>query len=261
MGHFATALAILLAVLLPMGALAQPSEAVTARFAAALAAYQARPDNPLHLTVRVDDKASVRKMIGVAGGEISLDTPQARFTLTIPPDALFHAEEITLTPVAALDGLTSTPQTLTVRIGPSDLPLAASAFLSVRPKSPELARQPFFPFGFSHNGRNAHYAYFVREGDALTVQVSHFSGFGFGFGAAKDAALSQSKPQTAPSNATTTQKHRCVHLRQRRRHGDGRHPPEAAADRGRLAGRRERRGDLAHRRRLRVHRTGNQAGQ
>jgi hypothetical protein len=176
------------------------------RFAAAWAAYEAMPAKPLTLAIEPAAAPASSATIGAAGGTVSLETAEALYTLTIPEDALFYPVEITLTPIARVGGLgAEANDALAVDIGPSGLPLADSAWLRIAPKSAEALGHAFFPFGFSANGTNAHYALFRRgDGGVVEVMVSHFSGFGLGLGAAATQALGQSKPKLPPPDSPRT---------------------------------------------------------
>lgn len=187
-------------------AFAETPPAVRERMAREWEAYWAEPDKPLDLAVRADRARAVRAAIGSAGGRLVLDTPDARFTLTIPEDHLFYPAEISLTPVVGITGLGEVPRTLAVEIGPSGLALAAPVWLHVAPKHAGALDRGFFAFGFGAGGRDAHFAWRIREGDGVAVSVSHFSGFGLGAGALTNMALAQSKPRAASPNATQTQK-------------------------------------------------------
>jgi hypothetical protein len=191
------------------GALAQGggvSEATRERMAREWEDYWAQADKPLDLAVRPDERRRVTAAVGAAGGSLMLDMPEARFTLVIPADHLFHPSDITLTPVTGMTGLGDGQRTLSVQIGPSGLALAAPVWLHVAPKQPDALGGGFFAFGFSAGGRDAHYAWRSREGDGVAISVGHFSGFGLGLGSAANAALAQAKPRIAPPDATRTQK-------------------------------------------------------
>ncbi len=176
------------------------------RYREALAAYEARPANPLDVTIETGKGKPARAVIGAAGGEVRLETKEAVFTLRLPEDALFYPEAITLVPVTKVDGLgEEATGVLAVKIEPSGLPLAGPGWLNIRPKQKDVFEQAVFPFGFSGDGRNAHYSLLRPEEDgSVSVMVTHFSGFGTGLGTAATQALSQSKPALPPPDANKT---------------------------------------------------------
>jgi hypothetical protein len=202
--------AIVAAVLVCLAshAWAQMSSAQMERLRAAYRAELARPENPLDLKVMLDAGLTAKKTIGAAGGSLTLSTPKADYVLEIPPDALLYPEEVTLTAVAAVEGLgPETKGILSVQVGPAGLPLAGHGWLTIKPKDPAAFASGLYAFGFSKDGANAHYALRtpVKDG-AVEVSVSHFSGFGAGMGAAASSALAQTKPRLAPANANQTAK-------------------------------------------------------
>lgn len=181
-------------------AFARSDDEISRRMDEALARYQALPPSPLNLDIETGQGKPSKAMIGVAGGSISLETDEAVYTLTIPEDALFFRQEISLTPVKTVKGLGDEAKgALAVKIGPSGLPVAAPAWLNIKPKQADLFDRAFFPFGFSGDGANAHYSFVRREADgAVAVMVTHFSGFGTGLGTVSTQALSQSKLSLDP---------------------------------------------------------------
>jgi len=191
---------------LAVPAVAQSKDEIARRYHEALAAYDRLAPSPLDLEIEPGPGKAVKALIGAAGGTVTLKTAEAEFTLAIPEDALFYPEYISLVPVKRVGGLgTEATGALAVMIEPSGLPLAAPAWLSIKPKQADLFKKDFFPFGFSRDGRNAHYSLMRREEDgAIGVLVSHFSGFGAGLGSAATQALSQSKIELAPPDASRT---------------------------------------------------------
>ena len=187
-------------------AFAQTDEDVSRRMDEALARYQARPPAPLNLDVETGQGKPSKAVIGVAGGSVSLETDEAVYTLAIPEDALYFRKEISLTPIKTVKGLGEEAKgVLAVKIEPSSLPIAAPAWLTIKPKHADLFDQAFFPFGFSGDGSNAHYSFVRREAEgAVAVMVPHFSGFGTGLGTASTQALSQSKLGLEPPDASRT---------------------------------------------------------
>jgi hypothetical protein len=195
-------------VCLPASAWAQISSARIERLRAAEKAIKARPEKPLDLTVSLDQASAARKIIGAAGGSLTLSTPKADYVLEIPPDALLYPEELTLTAVTAAGGLgPETKGILSVQVGPSGLPLAGHGWLTIKPKDPAAFAAGLYAFGFSKDGANAHYALRTPVVDgAVQVSVSHFSGFGVGLGTVASSVLAQTKPRLAPPNANQTAK-------------------------------------------------------
>jgi hypothetical protein len=202
-----SALAGLFMVLSVGAAVAQgPTAEQLSRARATFEAFWEKPDRPLDLQIRTNERASVRQTIGAAGGSITLDTADARFTLEIPPDHLFFPAEITLTPITTITGLGPNQRVNAVRIGPAGIPLAAPVWLTVAPKRPDALANGHFGFGFSSGGQNAHYAERIREGDSVHVLVTHFSGFGMGFGGWTNMVLNQTVPRRPAPDAAEVER-------------------------------------------------------
>lgn len=191
---------------LAIAAKAEVPEDLAKRYREALAAYEARPANPLDLRIETGRGKPSKAVIGAAGGEVVLETEEAVFTLRLPEDALFYPETITLVPVTGIEGLGGEATGfLAVKIEPSGLPLAGPGWLNIRPKREEAFQQAVFPFGFSGDGSGAHYSLLRAEDDgSVSVLVTHFSGFGTGLGTAATQALSQSKLALPPPDASKT---------------------------------------------------------
>jgi hypothetical protein len=186
-------LVLVLLALLPSAARAD--EATEAKIEAWLAAYDALPPNPVTLTVTADAAKTVKATIGVKGGRLKLETPEAFYELEIPEGAFLYPVEVTMAPLQRVEGLgEKVTGVLGVKLGPDGMELWDSAWLAVRPKAGGTLTG-FFPFAFFGDGQTPHYGNFVRAEDgSIFLQVTHFSGYGAALGTVASEVLNQAKP-------------------------------------------------------------------
>lgn len=138
---------------------------------------------PLHVGIVLDTNNSVSRVIQRDGG--SLETTGANsvhYLLTIPENALAHPTEITLTPVADIDGFPfSGGLKAAAHIEPSGLALFAPAVLeATHADHPE----PGTAAGFAYHadGEDFHLRPVEYEGNTARFHILHFSGAGHGSG-------------------------------------------------------------------------------
>jgi hypothetical protein len=190
---FLACIALVLSAALPFAARAD--DATEAKIEAWLAAYDALPPNPVTLTVTADAAKTVKATIGVKGGTLALETPEAFYELEIPEGAFLYPVEVTMAPLQRVEGLgEKVTGVLGVKLGPDGMELWDSAWLAVRPKAGGTLTG-FFPFAFFGDGQTPHYGNFVRAEDgSIFLQVTHFSGYGAALGTVTSEVLNQAKP-------------------------------------------------------------------
>ena len=101
------------------------------------APWLAAPPTPILVDVAADEARTSRQRITPAGGQLSISTPDGtRITLAVPPDALVHSQEITMTLVSSVSGLPfGGGLVAAVRVAPDVLPLRAPATLTFETRS------------------------------------------------------------------------------------------------------------------------------
>ncbi len=133
---------------------------------------------PLNLDVSLDATGVVTAVIPVAGGEVTATGADGtRYTLTVPANALANATEIRLTPVASLGGLPAGDgPALAVQLAPEGLLFAEPAMLTIEPATPIPVDEQIL-FGYHGDGQGLFLAA-PAMGEAIQIQVIHFSGYG-----------------------------------------------------------------------------------
>lgn len=130
--------------------------------------------NPLNVTTSLDDANAVTEMIDAeAGGDVTATADGSAFTLHVPPDSLLADTEITLSPIASVDGL---PAGLTdpvgVHLAPEGTMFAAAATLTIDPVTPPAER---LVVGAAGDGQDVHRYPHETEGSSSTMRIGHFS--------------------------------------------------------------------------------------
>jgi hypothetical protein len=158
------------------------------------------------VAVRLDQSRAVSADIPTTGGTISATASDGTvFTLTIPPDALLSDETITMTPVTAVDGLPlSGGLAGAVDLAPTGLRLFQLATLTITPAAAvPLAEE--MTFAWRGNGEEF-FLYPPELGtSAISMKLSHFSGYGVGRGSAADEAAQQQRVPASPEDALSQQ--------------------------------------------------------
>ena len=108
-------------------------------------------------SVKLDNARAASQLITPAGGILEATAEDGTaFRLTLPAGALLSEEEITLTPVTAVDGARlSGGLAGAVQIAPEDLLFYQPATLEVEPTTPPTPEQEI-PFGWSNQGEDLH---------------------------------------------------------------------------------------------------------
>lgn len=160
--------------------------------------------NPRRVQVTLDDDHSADGIIPVEGGTVRATASDGtRFSLTLPPNALLSAENITITPIVEVKDLPlSGGLVASVHLGPEGLRLMEPAILTVEPTSPLLAA-PFQLIGFAYHGNGEEFhLYPIKANDTgFEVQLMHFSGYGAGLGTQSDVDRQRDEhPPSSPED-------------------------------------------------------------
>jgi hypothetical protein len=142
-------------------------------------------------------------VISSAGGSVSaVSADGSHFILTVPPDAVAGAQQITLTPIAAISGLPGASRLVAaVQLAPEGLQLLAPATLTIEPSS-SPAPDRILGFGYQATGTDFHLEPLFPGSGAPTFTITHFSGYGVDDGTVAD--LSGVTPATPEDQARQT---------------------------------------------------------
>jgi hypothetical protein len=132
------------------------------------------PD-PLAVSAQPDAGRAAAANIGPAGGAVTATGADGTsYTLAVPPEALVHTEAITLTPVAAIEGVPFAAASLrAVSIAPEGLAFIAPATLTIAPPAAAAARA----VGFAFQGAGAEF-HLRRATPAPGLQAALAAGAG-----------------------------------------------------------------------------------
>lgn len=147
----------------------------------------AAPAHARGLKVTLDSARTTQASIGAAGGTLQATAANgARFTLTIPAQALAFPETITLTPIKSIAGLPFTPGLAAgVEIGPSGLRFGSLASLTIQPKQP-VALSAETTFGYRLGG-SLFFLYPAALGQRpVRLDILHTGGYGLAAGKASE---------------------------------------------------------------------------
>jgi hypothetical protein len=164
------------------------------------AASGAPPANPLTITIGVDATRAVSSTIDVEGGTLSATAADGtRFSLTLPPHALFSPERIMMTPISVVAGLPMSGGLVAgVQFGREGLLLLEPATLTITLTTPlPIAHQ--FVLASEEGGKETHLYPARRDLTVLTMDVMHFSELMVVSGTPQEAAnLLNHYPPSAP---------------------------------------------------------------
>ncbi len=148
------------------------------------------------VVVQLDQSRSASKLIPTEGGTLSATAADGTvFTLTVPAGALWSDEEITMTPVAAIDRLPlSGGLVAAVQLAPEGLLLFEPATLTINPPAP-IPIDEEITFAWRGSGEE----FFLYPPDpldtpAISLSLMHFSGYGGGKGTSADQAAQGRRP-------------------------------------------------------------------
>jgi hypothetical protein len=137
-----------------------------------------RTDTPVDVTITSDPAHSTTRSLGPEGGGLELVLPGGTVaTLTIPPASLLEPTEISMT-AAAIEGWAFAPRDRTaVQLQPDGLELFVPATLTFD----QAAIGPDGSHGeiaWSGEGRSLRPVLAGRQGNVVSLQIEHFSGYG-----------------------------------------------------------------------------------
>jgi hypothetical protein len=148
-----------------------------------------------------DDARASSALISTDGGSLSSTAADGtRFTLTLPAGATLSDEQITITPITAIDGLPlSGGFRSAVQLGPEGLRLLEPATLVIDAPTPFSSggMRPI-GFGYRRTGDEFHLFPSTVTGSKAELHLMHFSGYGVGSGTDGDVAAQQ---QRTPASA------------------------------------------------------------
>lgn len=129
--------------------------------------------NPLKVTVTAGDKQA-SKLIDAAGGNLELGD-SGKATLSFPKETVFQAETVGLKEIKSIEGMgqgatlvagvQATPDGTTFN-GPADLTFETAATGNL------------IGFAFDGDGENFHLYPIKKDGNKVTMKITHFSGYG-----------------------------------------------------------------------------------
>lgn len=137
--------------------------------------------NPLDVTPVLDTAHAASALVTAeTGGTITATGADGSvFVLEVPPDGVLTDEEITLTPVASLDGKPFAGPASAVDITPHGLQLTQLATLTITPPAAiPLSRQ--LVFATRQSGKDFHAYPPTQDASQVQLQLSHFSVGGVG---------------------------------------------------------------------------------
>lgn len=144
-------------------------------------AWTLEQSTPTDVVPTGDPARAVSAVVPVTGGVLSATAADGTaYTLTIPPDALRTATEITLTPITAIAGSPfDETASYGVEITPDGTRLDAFATLEIVPTTPIPGDQQLL-YQYGADGANLRYALPTPGTAAGTISIStdHFSGYG-----------------------------------------------------------------------------------
>jgi hypothetical protein len=176
--------------------------------------------NPINVTVTLEDQNAQKAVISPEGGQLTAtDAAGNRFTLDIPKGAVDADTEISMIPVASMDGLPlKNGMVGAVQFEPDGLFLNADAFLTIEPAQ-EVPLENQILFGYQGTGQDLHLAMPGPDKQKIQIRVPHFSGVGLGSGISADrAALLLSR---AADHEVRIQQQVAEYLTQQRDNGIG----------------------------------------
>jgi hypothetical protein len=160
--------------------------------------------NPLSVKVSMDESTAATALITTAGGSLSATAADGTvFNLTLPADALFSDEQITLTPLTSVDGLPLSGGFVEgVQLSPDGLQLLEPATLTIStPKAALSGDLLLVGFAYHRAGEEFYLTPTESTGTTITMRVTHFSGRGAGKGTNADVKKQQKEhPPSSPAD-------------------------------------------------------------
>ncbi|HKF56338.1 MAG TPA: hypothetical protein VKJ45_12865 [Blastocatellia bacterium] len=168
-----------------------------------LRAAERPADGSLAVTPAPDTARAVSAIVTSDGGALTATAANgAVFTLTIPAGAIPDEETIRMTPIASIPDLPFSGGLAgagAVQLEPEGLLLLKAATLVVQPSSP-LPLDQQCPFSWHQAGDDFHLFPLTLDPGTITMQLTHFSGYGTGSGSSGErGAARASTPGTSTS--------------------------------------------------------------
>jgi hypothetical protein len=140
------------------------------------------------VTVTLEPGSAKTATIGSGGGIIqTTDADGAQYTLSVPPLALMAPVTITMTPLATVTGLPLAGGFVTgLDLKPSGLQFAQPATLTIVHNAEPSGNQRLVGLTYEGAGDSLALTAARRQGNTITIAVSHFSGVLAGFGTTED---------------------------------------------------------------------------
>ena len=132
---------------------------------------------PFDVTTNADPSRAATRVVGPSGATLSAAGADGTvYTLALPKDAVLGDTEITMTPLASVEGHPLDRGFAGgVQLGPEGLQLRLPATLTVQPPQP-LAPEQVTALGYEGTGNDLHLFPGLVDGTAIKLYVSHFSG-------------------------------------------------------------------------------------
>lgn len=158
-----------------------------------------RLPRPLTAKPELQADRAVTRQVGAAGGTLRTTAANgATLVLTIPAGALDATETVTMTPIGGIGGLRRSGLSVGgASLAPEGLLLARTATLRIVPPR-RVAEDRVTGYAFRGAGGEFHFKPAVADGDAIEVEVPHFSGAG-----AADATIATRNAVTGSSQPTS----------------------------------------------------------
>jgi hypothetical protein len=156
--------------------------------------------HPRAVNISLDSAKAVSRDITEEGGTLSATgTDGSTFDLTLPAKAVDGVEKITMTPLAAMHGLSLTGgMQAAVQMEPDGLQLNKAATLTIAPAKPVSANRRI---GFEYRGHGEEaFLYPMQRAHVITFKLYHFTGVGIGDGTEQDVREAAANPPTAPED-------------------------------------------------------------
>jgi hypothetical protein len=174
-------------------------------------------DGSLAVTPAPDTARAVTAIVTSDGGALTATAANgAIFTLTIPAGAIPDEETITMTPIASIPDLPFSGGLAgagAVELEPEGLLLLKAATLLIQPSLP-LALDQQCPFSWHQAGDDFHLFPLTLDPTTITMQLTHFSGYGTGSGSSGDRSAAASH---SPARSTSQLEQRVQQLAEQAR--------------------------------------------
>lgn len=129
--------------------------------------------NPLKVTFATNDKMA-SAVINSTGGVVELAGETSKYSLNVPKDAVYQSENVTLQELKSVEGISGASLVAGVKATPDGTQFVAPIDLTVETS----ATGKLVGFAFDAEGDNFHLFPVNRQGNKVSMKISHFSGYG-----------------------------------------------------------------------------------